>query len=160
MSRVLFIFLLSFLTGCVTLEVPKYLEEEFQYKKKFNSNFNETFVATVKALESLGWKVAETESPPISNVDMADKKNREHNALIFTEIKQRSLFVFSTYLTLNAYVKSIDKNNSEVEIRYLSTTIFPPLFKEWQVNKNDGLVRKIYKKIGEYLEKKLSQIRQ
>jgi len=130
--------------------MPKYLEGEFQYTKKFNADFNRVFASTVRALENLGWKVVETHGSPVSNIDRSRKK--EHSGLIFTEIKQRSLFIFSTYLTLNAHVKSIDENNSEVEIRYLSITVFPPLFKRWQVDRNDGLVKKIYRKISGYLK--------
>jgi len=157
-KNILFIFLVIFIVGCVTLELPKYLEEEFHYKKNFNSSFNETFPATVKALENLGWSVAETESFPISKIGITNKKDRIYKALIFTEIKQRSLFVFSTYLTLNAYVRSMDENNSEVEIRYLSITVIPPLFKQWRVDRNDGLVEKIYKKIEIYLNEGLTAL--
>ena len=139
--------------GCVTLEVPRYLEGEFQYKKEFNSNFNDTFAATVKALESLGWKIANTENMPFLEKEATDSTTQKHQSLIFTEIKQRSLFIFSTYLTLNVYVKSASDTTSEVDVRYLSITALPPFFKEWRVNKNEGLVNKIYKKIAHYLTK-------
>ena len=146
-----FVLLLVVIMGCVTLEMPKYLEEEFQYRKNFDANFNATFAASVNALESLGWKVAETESLPVFKSGAIDESSQEYTALIFTEIKQRSLFIFSTYLTLNVYVRSIDENSSEVEIRYLSITAFPPFFKEKRIDRNDGLVNKIYRKIDKYL---------
>jgi hypothetical protein len=155
MVRILGVIFLSLvIAGCVTVVVPKYLGNDFSYKKEFNADFETTFAAAVKSLEDLGWRVSDTESTPVYKGSTDQDNLREYETLIFTEIKQRSLFVFSSYLTLNLYVRSISETTSEVEMRYLSITVFPPLFGQRRVDKNDGLARKIYNRINENLRQK------
>lgn len=153
MKKLLILLTLMFLMGCVTVEVPKYLDEEFQYKKTFNAGFNETFSATVESLKNLGWKIAGTEGATVAKTATSEENLSGFTALIFTEIKQRSMFLASSYLTLNAYVRSIEGGKSEVELRYLSITVIPPFFNQVRVDKNDGLAEKIYRKIEANLNK-------
>jgi hypothetical protein len=133
-----------FLFGCVTVKVPKYLQEEFPYRQDFYANFDQTYNATIGALKELGWKITETTSPAVFNPQESGKQKQ---VLIFTEIKQTPLFLASAYASLNAYLREIDNQYTEVEIRYI---LVMPFFKSYQ---NDALVDKIFDKIKENLKK-------
>lgn len=154
MLRIFCILTLIFIVGCVTVEVPKYLNDKPAYSKNIEGNFNQTFTATVKSFKDMGWRVSETESTPIAKINNEEVERPAQTAIIITELKQRSMIIFSTYLMLNAYVRYLEENKTEVEIRYLSITSAPPLFRQWRVYKNDGLVEKLYKEINKNISKK------
>lgn len=151
MKRIYVIFLVFIIAGCVTVKVPKFLEDEFPYSKSFEANFEKTFTATLQALKDSGWKVTETTSPLVFRPGHISDKTRKYEVLIFTEIKQTAMFLASSYVTLNALLKSSDATHTEVEIRYLSMTALP--FKAINSYQNDRVVGKIFNKIEAYLKK-------
>jgi hypothetical protein len=132
------------LAGCVTVKVPKYLEEDFPYRQDFYANFDTTFNATSSALKELGWKITETTSPSVFNPQETSPRKQ---VLIFTEIRQTPLFLASAYASLNAYLREIDEKYTQVEIRYI---LVMPFFKSYQ---NDAMVDKIFNKIKQNLKK-------
>jgi len=151
MRRIAAIFLILMLAGCVTVKVPKYLQDEFPYRQSFAANFDQTFTATLKALKETGWRVSETTSPAMmAPRDVSDKEKR-YQVMIFTELKQSPLFLASSYESLNVLVSSADATHADVEIRYLMMTALP--FKTVNSFQNDRLVKKIFKKIATQLKK-------
>lgn len=143
--------LIFMLLGCVTIKIPKYLEDEFPYRKSFSANFDKTFEATLTALKDSGWKVTETTSPAVFKPQRTYDQAKKYEVLIFTEIKQSPLFLASNYVTLNALLRSVDAAHTEVEIRYLSMTVMP--FKTFNSYQNDRVVDKIFSKIEHNLRK-------
>jgi uncharacterized protein YceK len=137
-----------FLVGCVTVKVPKYLQEDFPYRKDFTADFDRSFEATYSALKELGWSIAETTSPSAFDPAKAVSKRQ---LLIFTEIRQTPLFLSSAYASLNAYLREIDKDHTQIEIRYLS--VLPLPFKNVNSYQNDSLIQKIFARIEKNLKK-------
>ena len=147
MKKIIIALAVLFLVGCVTVKVPKYLHEDFPYRKDFAADFDQTFTATSRALRELGWKITETTSPSAFDPTKADAK---HQLLIFTEIRQTPLLLASTYASLNAYLREIDPEHTQVEIRYLS--VLPLPFKNISIYQNDALIHKIFTRIEKNLK--------
>lgn len=150
MKKIFWIFALLILTGCVTVKIPKYLQDQFPYKKKFYASFDETLTAARQALLDMGWKISEVSSPVVFEHNESTKEIDTKQALFFTEVRQTPLILSSRYMSLNVYVRAAD-DGSDVEIRYLSVT--PMLFKNAQSYQNDTVVNKIFDRISELLEK-------
>ncbi|MDP3143408.1 MAG: hypothetical protein Q8N14_05695 [Candidatus Omnitrophota bacterium] len=144
MKRMMIWLSVFLLAGCVTVKVPKYLEEDFPYRQDFYANFDTTFNAISSALKELGWKITETTSPSVFNPQETSPRKQ---VLIFTEIRQTPLFLASAYASMNAYLREIDEKYTQVEIRYI---LVMPFFKSYQ---NDAMVDKIFSKIKQNLKK-------
>ena len=65
MRKMIWILLLLMCAGCVTVKVPKYLKDEFPYKKKFYASFEDALTATQRALKEAGWHVSDISSPTV-----------------------------------------------------------------------------------------------
>ncbi|MDP2938951.1 MAG: hypothetical protein Q8O13_02560 [Candidatus Omnitrophota bacterium] len=139
------------IVGCVTVKIPKYLQDEFPYRKTFETSFENTFTATLKALKDTGWRVTETTSPIMFGPGNEADKSKKYEVLIFTEIKQSPLFLASSYASLNALLKAQDQTHTVVEIRYLSMIALP--FKAIKTYQNDRLIERIFKNIELSLKK-------
>ncbi|MFA5060478.1 MAG: hypothetical protein WC676_07625 [Candidatus Omnitrophota bacterium] len=151
MKKILSIAMALLLAGCVTVKIPKYLQDEFPYKKQYFHNFDDTLAATTKALENLGWRISETTHPSVFEHGPDTQESGPRQVLIFTEVRQTPLILSSRYMSLNVYLKQADGNSTDVEIRYVS--VMPVLFKSVQNYKNDSVVYKIFDQISELLEK-------
>ena len=136
-------------TGCVTVKIPKYLKDEFPYKKKFYATFDNTLTATKQALKETGWKITEMANPSTFEQDQS-VNSKVKQILIFTEIRQTPLILSSRYMSLNLYLRSLE-DATDVEIRYIS--VMPMLFKNSENYKNDDVVNKIFDRISQLLEK-------
>ncbi len=138
-----------FLVGCTTVRIPKYVTDKSPYKRVFVASYENTLDVTKQTLENLGWKVTDAANPSLyeqNRVSDASKKQ----ILLFTQIRQTAMFLFTRYSTLNVYLRDI-QGTSEVEIRYLVMTPF--LFKTFEGHKNDRLVNQIFSRIAKGLEK-------
>jgi len=135
--------------GCVTVNIPKYIQEESPYKKKFYATFEKTMLATTKTLEELGWQVTGTADPASYDREKDLKDANIKQALIFVEVRQTPLFVSSKYTNLNILLQS-DDQATDMEIRYLAVT--PAILKDLKSRKNDKAVGKILDRIEELLK--------
>ena len=151
MKKFLFILFLISCAGCVSVKIPRYLEDSSTYLKKFYAPFEETFAATQKTLQEQGWVISDTVDPAIYEQMANYDSKRGKQTLIFTETRQTSLLLFSRYTNLNVYVRSLDSSSTEVEIRYHSVT--PLFFKSLKSTKNDHFVDKLFELIAKSLEK-------
>jgi hypothetical protein len=148
MRRALILIAAIGIMGCVTVEMPKYIHEDFPYRQDFSAGFEPTFYATVETLKELGWSITETTDPAAFDPGMKDKRRQ---ILIFTQIRQTPLFLISSYSSLNAYLREMDKDRTQVEIRYLY--VMPLPFKNRSSYQNDPLIKKIFNRITEKLNR-------
>lgn len=146
-SLVLALLIFSIL-GCVTVNVPKYIHEDFPYRQDFSAGFDDTFNATSKVLRELGWKITETANPASFDPRNADQRKQ---VLIFTEIRQTPMFLSTSYASLNVYLREMDTDRTQVEVRYLY--VLPLPLRDHNRYQNDPLVKKIFNKISENLKK-------
>ncbi len=149
MKRILILLMVVFLSSCVTVKFPRYLKDEFPYKKQYDASFDKTYQATTQALKELGWAIKDTSYPAVFEQKALSGYKDSRQVLIFTDIRQTPLLFSTRYMGLNIYVWS-KGNQTEVEIRYLAMT--PVLFKSTQSYKNDAVVSKIFKRIGRILQ--------
>ena len=150
MKKFLWLVVLISCVGCVTVKIPKYLQDQFPYKKKFYANFDDTLTATQQALKEAGWRITETANPSVFEQGPSATDASAKQILLFTEVRQTPLFLSSRYMSLNIYVRQA-ADGTDVEIRYISFT--PALFKNIQSYKNDVVVYKIFDKTSEILER-------
>ncbi len=150
MRKVIIGILLLSCIGCVTVRIPKYLKDEFPYKRKYYANFDNTLDATMQALKELGWSVSDTSHPAVFEQDVLEGEDQSKQILLFTDVRQTPLLLSSRYMSLNVYVWSAG-NSTDVEIRYMAMT--PALFKSVQSYKNDPVVYKVFNRISGILEK-------
>ena len=136
--------------GCVSVQIPQYLQDKYPYKKEFYANYEETLSTVKKILKSSGWTISSTSDPSVYEENSQNKYSQGQKILIFTQEKQTSMLLFSRYTLLNIYVRAL-KNSTEVEIRYEALTPFP--FKQFRSYRNDSFVNKLFSQIAQRLEK-------
>lgn len=153
MKKMFFLLVLFFLFGCVTIQMPESIKEEFAYKKSFNCDIDKSIKAVKKTLEDLGWKVADISRSKLIKEDRTSDNKPRYLAYIFTEIKQIQLFLTSSYSTFNVRLEALDETHTEIAIRYLSVMPIPPFYNKKISYKNDKLVDRIYANIEKYLSK-------
>ena len=136
--------------GCVSVQIPQYLQDKYPYKKEFYADYEETLAAVKKILKSSGWTISGTSDPSVYEENSQNKYSQAQKILIFTQEKQTSMLLFSRYTQLNIYVRAL-KNSTEVEIRYEAITPFP--FKQFRSYRNDSFINKLFNLIAERLEK-------
>ncbi|MDP8265574.1 MAG: hypothetical protein P9M07_01370 [Candidatus Aceula meridiana] len=134
-----------FFTGCVTVKMPQYLQAENPYSKQFLADYDKTLDATFKVLKKFGWTVAKQSSPLAFEQETAVPDKDKKQVLIFTNVKQKAMFLSSRYMSLNIVLKE-NKQNTDVEIRYFS--ILSTAFKNFETYKNDKFVERIFKGIA------------
>ena len=150
MKKITVLLAVLFLAGCVSVKIPKYLQDKFPYKKKFYADFETTLKAAEQALRDTGWKISETANPgAFEQGDLSG--NEAKQILIFTEVRQTPLILSSRYMNLNVFVRTAD-NGTEVEIRYAS--VVPVVFQGRENYKNDAVVEKVFNRISELLGEK------
>lgn len=138
-------------SGCVTVKIPRYLEDASTYKKKYYASFEETINAAKIVLEDQNWTIADIVDPAIYEQNAVYDETKGKQALIFTETRQTSMLLFSRYSNLNVYVRTLDSSSTEIELRYHSVT--PIFFKNFKSNKNDRYADKYFESIAQLLEK-------
>ncbi len=137
--------------GCVSVQIPQYLQDKHPYKKEFYSDYDATLKATKKILKNSDWKISSTADPAVFEESSENKRLEGKKILIFTENKQTSMFLFSRYTQLNIYVRAL-KNSTEVEIRY--EAVIPLPFKQFRSYRNDSFVNNLFKQIADLVESK------
>lgn len=147
MKKILFVFLLLALGGCASVTIPNYIRDRYPYKRTFYAPFDEVRAAVVQTFEELGWRIGRESEPALFE---RQRESGRRQTLLFTEIRQTSLFVASRYARINAYVAATADNETEVEIRYLTVTSMP--FKRFDGYRNDRAVKRIFK----HMEKTLN----
>ena len=148
MKKILSSFLLLTLVGCASIHIPNYIQDKNPYKRTFYAQYNEVRETTVQALKKFGWTI-EKETEPSLFERQRGSGGDERQILLFTKIRETSLFVGSRYARINVYLRAAANNETEVEIRYLTVT--SAMFKSFNSYKNDRAVERIFKHIEEGL---------
>lgn len=146
MKKIIGVSLLIFCAGCVSVQIPKYLQDKHPYKKEFYAGYEETLAATKRVLKDSGWAVSSTTDPSVYEETPQSRNSLGKNILILSENKQTRMLFFSRYTQLNIYVRAL-KNSTEVEIRYEAVTPIP--FKQFRSYRNDSFVNKFFNQIGD-----------
>jgi transketolase len=154
MKKIVIFFLSIILVGCVTIEIPEQIKEEYAYTRIFKGNFETSIDAASKALKDLGWKVSYVSRSMLTKKDRVLDNKPIQQAYIFTDIKQTLLLFTSSYSIFNVRIKVIDEANTEIGVRYLSVTLIPPFYNKKISYRNDKLVKKLYRNIQRYLKHK------
>ena len=141
------IFLITLTSGCVSIQIPEYIQDHHPYKKEFTAAFDKTLAATKQALAGLGWRILKSYQPGV--FEQTPVPAGEEQLLLFTESKQSYRFLFSRYSRLNIYLRSL-KDTTEVEIRYAVLTPLP--MKSLKSYRNDRLVRQLFRQIEVQLQ--------
>ena len=150
MNKFLGILLLLVVTGCTTVIIPNYIYDKHPVQQIFYAPYEAVYAATIKALKSSGWKIAEESDPALFERRHESEDTSRSKTVIFTQIRQLSFFVGSGYSRLNVFLNVTVDKATEVEIRYVKvTTIGPKTFNNF---KNDKLVNRLLKRIEENLE--------
>lgn len=142
---------LAFCTGCVSVQIPQYLQDKHPYKREYFATYDETLEALKKVLKNDEWKIASTADPVVFEATTQNKSSEDRRVLIFTENKQTSMFLFSSYSQLNIYLRAL-MNSTEVEIRYEAVVPIP--FKQFRTYRKDSFVNKLLNQIADQLDKK------
>ncbi len=135
--------------GCVTVNIPKYIQDKSPYKKTFYAGYEETLEAAQKALKETGWQVTDTVNP-IAYEQQGASEAQAKQVLIFTQARQTPAILTSRYMSLNVYVRAID-SGAEVEIRYFSVT--PVLLGRAKGYKNNLVVNRVFDRMEGLLKK-------
>ncbi len=150
MRKIGLVVLLAVCTGCVSVQIPQYLQDKHPYKREYFAAYEETLAAVTKVLKNTEWKIASRADPVVFEAAQ-NKSSEDRRILLFTENKQTSMFLFSSYSQLNIYVRALT-NSTEVEIRY--EAVVPVPFKQFRTYRNDSFVNKLLNQIAGQLDKK------
>lgn len=154
MRKIALIVCLAVCTGCVSVQIPQYLQDKHPYKREYFASYDKTLEAVKKVLKNNEWKIASTADPVVFEAAQ-NKSSEDQRILLFTESRQTSMFLFSRYSQLNIYVRAL-MNATEVEIRYAA--VVPVPFKQFRTYRNDSFVHKLLDQIADWLNKSHEQI--
>ena len=141
MKKAIALLFLLFCAGCVSATIPHYLQDKSPYKKKFYSDYDNTFKAVQAALKDFGWKISSLSDPLVYEQNPATDEVLPKQVLLFTDVRPTAFFLGTRYAKMNIFVRSLS-DGTEVEIRYLTVTSTP--FKALENYKNDDAVQKIF----------------
>ena len=139
------IFCLALLSGCSTVEIPKYIKDVNPYDQTFYASFQNTLDATTKALEHYGWEIIETAEPSMFEHSKAVDSPTTKQILLFSQVRQTGLFLGSRYQRLNVILRSVQDGRTDAELRYVTVSSIP--FKSFTKYKKDAVAKRILDRI-------------
>ncbi len=146
----LFLLLLAFvLTGCSTVKIPEYIQDENPYTKNFFSSYPATLKAVQEVLSDLGWVIEELKDPSVYERSEGLDDPFSEKVLLITEVKEKAFVVGTRYSRLNVYVSSIEQDKTVVEVRFLTVTAMP--YSSIRSYEHEFSAERILKKIEEKL---------
>ena len=136
-----------FLAGCTALQIPVYIQDKKPYTQRFYGEHGEVVAAIKKSLSDLGWEIDGTANPSVYEEGRVQDPDSE-NILLYTQLRQTPMVLWTTYTRLNVFVGSKNKT-SDVEVRYSKIRSFP--FKQFKGFRNDKLVKRMFQRITDEL---------
>jgi len=149
MKKWLTILVCVFLTGCSTVDIPNYIKDDHPYNKIFYADYDTIVASTLESLNAAGWKVSKKTDPVIYEGSRVLDDPMGKQVLIFTNLRQNALILATRYRRINVYIRTVNKNATEVEIRYV--TITSTSLKNFTSYKKDRAVERLFQKIDELL---------
>ena len=150
MRRIFYILIPLFLTGCATVDIPNYVQDQHPYKKIFYSDFASVVEVVTQSLQARGWKMSSTLDPAMFEQNKENFSADARQTILSTEVRQTSFILGTTYSRVNVYIYTLEQSETSVEIRYLKITAFP--FKSSSNYRNDLAAERIFKTIAENLK--------
>ncbi len=150
MKKILSIISCLILSGCSTVNIPSYIQDKHPYEKKFYASFDKVLKATKETLQDFGWKIVEEADPSAFEVAKKSDNPQSQHVLLFTGIRQTSLFLGSRYARLNIYVEAINDTTTGLDLRYVTVNSIP--FKSFTSYQNNRAVERIFAHIEKKLE--------
>ena len=138
-----------FLTGCVSVSLPGYIQDTHPYKKNFAASFTAVEQAVVKALSKSGWMVEKQTDPAVYEQDQAAPDQGLQQTLLITRVRPMGFFLGTRYTRLNIFIRSASADKTEVEIRYL--TVNSTSVKTFQNYRHDRAVGRLFARIAKEL---------
>jgi len=142
-------FLAILVSGCVTVQMPQYVTSQDSYQESFYANYDRTLKATISTLEKTGWKISKEAHPIAFEQSEQSRDGQIKQILIFTDVRQKAMFLGSRYMTINVLVRE-NGQRTDVEVRYYST--LSTALKNFSSYQNDKLANKIFNLISNELE--------
>ncbi len=136
MRFALCLILLMFTSACTTVNVGNYIKSDHPYTKKIYGNFDKILETVRQVLAKNGYKVTSESYPSVYERSADEHRETPKDVLLFTEIKQHSMVLYSSYTHLNVFVHAVAEG-AEVEVRYGKVT--SALIKDFQNTRNDKL---------------------
>ncbi len=124
------------LCGCTTVQIPNYIKADHPYTCKVYGNFDKIASNVRAVLMRNGFKIDSETNPSVFERPEAESQSDGKDVLIFTSIRQHSMFLYSSYTHLNVFIHAIAEG-AEVEIRYGKVT--PLVIKQFRSSRNDKL---------------------
>lgn len=154
MGKFVSVTILAFaICGCANVTIPNYIKDINPYKRTFYADYGNVRTVTVEALNRFGWTI-ESESEPVVFEREREAGEGWQQTLLFTKVRQFSFFLGTRYTRLNVFLRAINTNETEAEIRYLRATSIA--FKNFYRYRNDRFVQQIFTDIEEKLDQSLS----
>jgi len=148
MNKTIALFLCLLLAGCTTVHIPGYIEGGHPYTRKMYGNYDRIVVAVKRVLVRNKWKIQGQMRPEVYERSQEDGRNADKSVLLFTDIKQHSMVLYSSYTHLNVYVYAV-ADGAQVEIRYGKVT--PLLIKQMRSTREDKLAERLLEQIEQDL---------
>ena len=144
----LMVLFLAIVCGCATVQIPGYIKADHPYARKMYGNFDKIVIAARNVLVRNGWKIKTATHPSVYERMEGERENTDKDLLLFTDVKEHSMVLYSSYTHLNVFIHAIAEG-AQVEIRYGKVT--PLLVKQVQSTSNDKLANKILDQIEQEL---------
>ena len=138
------IFALLLLGGCTTVTVGNYIRSDHPYTKKIYGDYDKIVETIRQVLAKNGYKVILESYPSVYERPVDAHQETPKDVLLFTEIRQHSMVLYSSYTHLNVYIRSVVEG-AEVEVRFGKVTSF--FIKQFQSTRDDQLGKNILDQI-------------
>ena len=146
MKKIILLLVTFSFLGCSTIKLPNYVKDKNPYKKTFYSDFEKTLPAVKAALQQTGWKLVSEAHPSIYEIGgQVSESLGSSETILFTDTRVFGFFLGTSFYKINVYLRSVDKNSTDIEIRYIKVTSI--LFKNFESYKKDSLAKKLFNKI-------------
>jgi len=93
MKKLLSIILLLSIGGCMSINIPNYIQDKSPYKQTYYASFNKVHESSIKALEDFGWTIEKESDPALFEHERGIGKNGQEQKLLFTKMRQFSFFM-------------------------------------------------------------------
>ena len=140
-----------FAAGCSTVQIPNYIKADRPYARKVYGDYDNILSTLKTVLAKEGWTVEREMSPSVYERAEQEGANADKDVLLFTNVKQHSMILYSSYTHLNIIMHAIAEG-ADVEIRYAKVT--PLLIKQFHSDRNDPLATRILDRLEKELESK------
>lgn len=142
---------LALCSGCTTVTIPQYIQDEHPYPRKFYADFDKVLGAVAQALEDSGWQISKKADPATFEQNKSPGGEDIRQILIFTEVRQTSLILATRYARMNIYLRAADPQTTDAEVRYLTVT--STFFHGFHHYRNNRFIERLFTRVEELLEK-------